>query len=79
MASADIARERSDRWRVAAFIGWQASAASGSLKKGMTFGKYLREMGLQDDTKPVAGSSARGKANAARVREAFKKKREEPS
>ena len=72
-AKADAHR---DQWHHAAFIGWQAASTAGALKKGTTFGKYLKQLGLHEGTRVSREQLKREKAAAAaigeRVRDAFK-------
>lgn len=72
-ARADAQR---DQWHHAAFIGWQNASAAGGLEKGTTFGKYLKRLGLHEETRVTREQLKREKAAAAsigeRVRDAFK-------
>ena len=75
-AAADAARER---YRHAAFVGWQLrSAVAGALggrSGNLSFGKYLRQLGLDRDPVSAADVRAgreRASVNTTRVREAFR-------
>jgi hypothetical protein len=67
----DAARER---YRTAAFVGWQLRAAVagafGGGSKTPSFGRYLRQLGLDQAPAPRA-NHARASANVGRVRAAF--------
>jgi predicted alpha-1,6-mannanase (GH76 family) len=57
----------------AAFIGYQTAAAQGALKKGMTFARYLTQLGLhaKPDSATIRAEREAAKATAARVTELF--------
>lgn len=71
VAAAERARADQEAWRLAAFIGWQAAGASGALKSGTSFDKYLRDLGLGQPERLRPKGTA--EAAAERVRAAFKR------
>jgi len=72
-AAGDRARAE---WRVAAFVGWQVRSAVSMGGKQPDFRKYLKQLGLHEETRVTRAQLEREKAAAAsigeRMREAFK-------
>lgn len=79
VAGEAAARAAKGEMQVAAFIGWQMAASWGSLKKGTSFEKYMRMLGMRDETPSMTKEAReaeieRARANAERVRLAFAKR-----
>jgi hypothetical protein len=78
LAVENITTERTDEYRLAAFHGWQNANVQGALRKGTTFEKYLRNLGLAPKKTVATGQIARERTaaheRANSVQEAFRRR-----